>query len=266
MLKRMVSDNVMKKIALSFDVEEFDLPREFNSDIDDEEMYQISYYGCKKLLNLLDVPATFFVTANFAKKYPKLIKEISEKNEIGLHADEHKDNYEDMSCDEANEKLTKAKKEIEKIINKKIKGFRAPRFYPPDYKLLKKLGFEYDSSLNPCFIPGRYNNMFKKRKIHFNEGLKVIPASVYPVIRFPMTFLCFRFFNRFSLVYEKIGTVLNKEYVIMVLHPWDFMDLRKFKIPFFIKKNSGEVMYGVFKDYIKWCKNKGYGFTTMEKF
>src|SRR3990167_9371348 len=194
MLKHMVSDNVMKKIALSFDVEEFDLPREFNSDIDDEEMYQISYYGCKKLLNLLDVPATFFVTANFAKKYPKLIKEISEKNEIGLHADEHKD-----------------KKEIEKIINKKIKGFRAPRFYPPDYKLLKKLGFEYDSSLNPCFIPGRYNNMFKKRKIHFNEGLKVIPASVYPVIRFPMTFLCFRFFNRFSLVYEKIGTVLNKE-------------------------------------------------------
>jgi len=59
----------MKYILLSFDLEEFDLPREFNIEINDEEMYKISYEGCNNLLKILNVKSTFFVTANFARKY-----------------------------------------------------------------------------------------------------------------------------------------------------------------------------------------------------
>lgn len=256
----------MKKILLTFDVEEFDLPREFNGEISDDEMHTISFEGTKEILRILEkfnVRGTFFLSAKFAKKYPKLIKEISKDNEIGLHCLEHSDDYRKMNEEYIINNLNEGKKYLEKLIGKKINGFRAPRFYPVNYKILKELGFSYDSSLNPCFIPGRYNNMFKKRRFHFNEGVKVIPASVYPVFRFPMIFLCFRFFKRFSLPYEKLGTLLNRDYVVTVLHPWDFISLKKFNIPFFIKRNSGNVMSNIFEGYISWCKNKKYEFIKM---
>jgi len=40
----------MKSILLTFDLEEFDLPLEFNQDIDEDEMYEISGRG---LFNVL---------------------------------------------------------------------------------------------------------------------------------------------------------------------------------------------------------------------
>jgi len=78
----------IKHILLSFDIEEFDLPREYNVSIKNNEMFEISYKGCKRILSILkkyNIISTFFVSAKFAKKYPNLIKEISKKNEIGLH-------------------------------------------------------------------------------------------------------------------------------------------------------------------------------------
>ena len=248
----------MKKIMLSFDLEEFDLPREYNQEIEEEEMYKISFDGLKNLLNVLDVRATFFVTANFAKKYPELIKEISEKHEVGLHGDEHKDNYLELNEEKVEKKLTKAKKEIENIINRKIKGFRAPRLQFNKYKVLKKLNIDYDSSYIPSYMPGRYNNLFGKRKVFFKDDVKVIPLSVFPVIRIPMAWYVFR---NFGLWYGKLGTRLNKE-VCLIFHPWEFTDLNKFKIMGLIKRNTGNKMLKMLKDYIKWGESK-YEFVTM---
>ena len=83
----------MKKILLTFDLEEFDLPKEFNINLSEDQMYKISLRGLNKIQELLkkhNLTATFFTTANFAKKYPKTIKQLSKDNhEIASHGYSH---------------------------------------------------------------------------------------------------------------------------------------------------------------------------------
>jgi peptidoglycan/xylan/chitin deacetylase (PgdA/CDA1 family) len=110
-----------KSVLLSFDIEEFDLPKEFNQPIKKSEMYEISKKGLIEIVKLTSkhkIDATFFITANFALKYPKLVKEISNFHEIASHGYSHSDSYiKSLS------KTKKAKQALEKIINKKVEGF-----------------------------------------------------------------------------------------------------------------------------------------------
>src|SRR3990167_8864408 len=103
-----------KTILLSFDVEEFMLPLEYNQKISQEKMFEISFEGLKKVLKILDkynIKATFFTTAIFALKYPEIIKKLSNKHEIASHGYSHTEK--DMQ-------IKKTKKILEKIIGKKI--------------------------------------------------------------------------------------------------------------------------------------------------
>ena len=44
----------MKYFCLSFDIEEFDIPKEFGIEISEEEMLRESFEGTKKIVKLLD--------------------------------------------------------------------------------------------------------------------------------------------------------------------------------------------------------------------
>lgn len=259
----------MKYFCLSFDLEEFDLPKEFGVNLEDETMYKESFEGAKKVLRLLDVlslNATFFVTARFALKYPILIKNISKKHEIALHGYKHDSNYSKMSDFKVFEELSKAKEEIESIISKKVYGFRAPRMMPPSFKILKDLGFVYDSSLHPTYVPGRYNNFFKNRKAKIKKGVVQIPVSVTPLFRLPFTWLWFR---NFGLNYAKACTklsVLDNNFVSIYFHPWEFQDLKNYNLPFYAKKNTGPWLSDNLKDYLIWCKKEGFEFLTINKY
>ena len=81
-----------RRILLSFDIEEFDIPEEYGEKIDETVKFEISYKGVKEILPILEklkIKATFFVTANFAIHYKALIQEISHKNEIASHGFYH---------------------------------------------------------------------------------------------------------------------------------------------------------------------------------
>ena len=73
------------------------IPREFGQDISDNEIYSFTQQGLSNLLALIEdkhkIPATFFTTANFAKKYPRTLKEMSKNHEIACHGYNHSDNY-----------------------------------------------------------------------------------------------------------------------------------------------------------------------------
>ena len=254
----------MKRILLTFDLEEFDLPLEFGQIISEKKMFEIPKEGLDNLLFLLDkynIQATFFTTTIFAKKYPLLLKQISKKHEIACHGYEHSDSYiQDL------EKIQSAKKEIEKIIGKKIKGFRAPRFEIEDINLLSGLGFSYDSSIHPTFIPGRYMNLFKKRKIHRIGDVIEVPLSVLPIIRLPIFWIAFK---NLPLTYSKIFTKLNfssNNYTMLYFHPWEFADLSSVNIPNYIKKKNGEELLKMLEKYILFCKKNNYGFETIENY
>ena len=254
----------MKKIILTFDVEEFDLPLEFKQPISEEQILGIPKKGLINLISLLDkhkIQATFFTTAKFAKTYPSLLKQISKKHEIACHGYEHSDSYiQDI------ENIQKAKTEIEKIIKKPLEGFRAPRFEIGDISLLSGLGFSYDSSIHPTFIPGRYMNLFKKRKTHKISDMIEIPLSTLPLIRLPIFWLAFK---NFPIVYSKAFTKLNflsSSYTMHVFHPWEFTDISEFKIPGYIKRKSGQPLLNMLEKYIVFCKKMDYEFGTIDSY
>jgi peptidoglycan/xylan/chitin deacetylase (PgdA/CDA1 family) len=251
----------MKNVLLTFDLEEFDAPLEFGGEISKNEQFEISKQGLLLILELLskyDIKATFFTTANFAKHFPKIMKDISKKHEVACHGYNHSDSYfEDLG------KIPLAKKEIEKIIKKEIKGFRAPRFEIKDISELKKFNFVYDSSIHPTFIPGKYMNLFKKRKPHRVGEIIEISPSTLPIIRLPIFWLAFK---NFPLVYSKLFSQINfmsSDYLMLVFHPWEFADLNNVKMPNIIKKKSGKELLNMLENYIIYLKEKGYVFSTV---
>ena len=71
-------------ILLSFDIEEFDVPKEHQVDISMEEQIKVSVEGTTRILDCLErnqVKATFFCTANFALHAPDIIR--SEERRVG---------------------------------------------------------------------------------------------------------------------------------------------------------------------------------------
>lgn len=258
----------MKKILLTFDVEEFDLPTEYAQKISETEMYETSKQGLDNLKNLLDkhsIKSTFFTTANFAKKYPQKIKTLSkEGHEIACHGFCHSD-----SCITDLSTIKLAKKEIEKIIKKEIAGFRAPRFEIKDISKLSDYGFLYDSSLHPTIAPGKYFNFHQKRTIHKKGKIIEIPLStlpLFPFIRSPFNWYMFR---HFPFVYGTTFAKINfyySNYLTMLFHPWEFVDLKKFQIPKAFKKNSGNELLKKFEKYISFCKKQKYNFNTIREY
>jgi len=249
-----------KIFLLSFDLEEFNLPLEYDVNISREEQFKFSFLGLKKILDLLDehkIKSTFFTTASFASKYPRTIKKISENHEIASHGLHH-----DIKGYNEQETM-KSKEIIENIINKKINGFRCPKLQKPNFNSLNRIGFKYDSSICPTYLPGRYNNYFEKREITKKQGIIQVPISVMPIIHFPIYWI---FFRNFGLNYSKAITnscMKNLGFTNIFFHPWEFNDISEFKIPFYIKKNSGDKALKMLKEYIVWCKKNSYKFLTF---
>jgi len=252
-----------KTILLSFDVEEFDLPTEYGIHIGEDQQYTYSLEGLLKIIPVLkkeNVKATFFVTSGFASRFPQIIKKVSKFHEVSSHNLNHQ-----LSVYSETE-VAKSKEILEKIIRKKVLGFRMPRLKNVNHSSLSKLGFNYDSSLSPSYLPGRYNNIFKKRSFFNSDGISVIPVSVFPVMRLPYWIL----FRMLGIRYLKILTSLcsfSPGFVNVYFHPWEFSDISKFKLPnFFNKENSGMKMVSLFSEYIRWCKARGLSFLTFSEF
>ena len=83
-------------ILLSFDTEEFDVPREHGVDYSLEEGMKVSVIGTNRILDVLKrngVRATFFCTGNFAEHAPEVMKRImDEGHEVACHGTRHRPN------------------------------------------------------------------------------------------------------------------------------------------------------------------------------
>ena len=107
-------------LLLSFDTEEFDVPREHNVDIPLEEQVRISTIGTNRILDCLKqngVKATFFCTANFATHSPRVMNRIKDEgHEIASHGYNH--------WTFKVEDLKKSKEVLEEMMGIKIRGYR----------------------------------------------------------------------------------------------------------------------------------------------
>lgn len=251
-------------ILLSFDIEEFDMPLEYQGEIPFQEQIKVSQDGLVKILDLLKkhhAKATFFSTVVFAENSKDLIERLlTEGHELASHTWFHSQ-FEIAD-------LKKSKQRLSELFLTKITGLRMPRMMNIPAEEVSRAGYEYNSSINPTFLPGRYNNLSVSRTYFLEAQHLQIPASVSPNFRIPLFWLSF---HNFPLhFYKKLtkDTLKKDQYLNVYFHPWEFSDIKnpKYKLPSYTTKNTGEEMVKRFDDYLSWLQANNYTFGTFQEF
>jgi len=251
-------------ILLSFDIEEFDMPLEYNGEIPFDEQISVSRNGLQNILKILkenQVKATFFSTVVFAENNKDLIQKLlSEDHELASHTWFHSD-FEEKH-------LAESRQELEKLFGTKVVGLRMPRMSPVSEDAVSDAGYFYNSSINPTYLPGRYNNFKVSRKPFWQKKVLQFPASVSTIFRIPLFWLSF---HNFPLSIYKLLSRLSLSstgFLNIYFHPWEFSDISdpKYKLPGFTFKNTGKEMETRFDNFIKWAKKNNYQFSTTRDF
>lgn len=228
-------------IALSFDIEEFDAPAEQGVSLPLAEQIALSVAGTQAVLDCLHhfgVKATFFCTATFALHAPDVVKRIAaEGHEVASHG------YYHSRFEIAH--LRQSKEVLENIVNRPVKGYRQARMMPVPEREIALAGYTYNSSLNPTFIPGRYMNFHVPRTCFMKEGVLQIPASVTPLLRFPLFWLSMHNLPMFLYLRLCKRTLAHDGYLATYFHPWEFLELARhpeWKLPSVMTRNSGQCL------------------------
>ena len=253
----------MNQVCLSFDFEECDLPRESGVDFSLEEGMKLSREGAVAVLDLLDrlgVKATFFCTLNFAENAPEIMRRlIAGGHEIAAHGVDH--------FHQVKEDPFLCKAGLERLYGVKVVGYRQPRMFPVDDKALKAAGYEYNSSLNPAFIPGRYNHWDVPRTPFSKDGLMQVPASVTPLVRFPLFWLALHLLPVWLYVALVRRTLRHDGFLVTYFHPWEFSSLSEraaeLRVPRLVRFNLGAAMLGRLERFILAMQKDGVRFVTI---
>jgi len=231
----------MKTVLLSFDTEEFDVPREHGVEFSLEDGMKASIEGTTLILDILKekgVRATFFCTGNFVMNAPDIMKRIlDEGHEAACHGVDH---WEPKPTDFRESKVI-----LERETGVNAAGYRQPRMFAVDDSEIAAAGYIYNTSLNPAFIPGRYMHLSTPRTYFMKDGVLQIPASVSPWMRIPLFWLALHNFPKWFYI-ALVRRVLRKDgYFATYFHPWEFLELKahpEWKMPFIIKNHSGSQM------------------------
>jgi len=229
-------------LLLSFDVEEFDLPEEYGVPVPDAERIGVAQDGMARILEVLEasgVRATMFITGYFAERSPELLRRmVSGGHEIASHGLNHT-RFEPLH-------LGQSKSLLEHLTGQEVIGFRMARLAPVAKSEIVAAGYRYESSMNPIFLPGRYNNLGKPL-LPFQEsdgsGLWQYPISAVPWVRFPLFWLSFK--NLPLGLYAALARFAARRtgYYNMYSHPWEYSAQSrepKWRIPGYITRHAGE--------------------------
>lgn len=252
-------------ILLSFDTEEFDVPREHGVDITLAEGMKVSVEGTNRILDVLrqnDVRATFFCTGNFAEHAPEVMQRImDEGHEVACHGVDH---FHPVESD-----VVASKRIVERITGRTVYGYRQPRMFPVSDEAIEQAGYRYNSSLHPAFIPGRYMHLNAPRTPFYKGGVLEIPASVTPWLRLPVFWLACHHYPQWLYRRLCLWTLHHDGQFVIYFHPWEFVDLKAnpaWKIPAIISRHSGNGMLSRLDVLIKTFKNDHASFVTFNEF
>jgi peptidoglycan/xylan/chitin deacetylase (PgdA/CDA1 family) len=241
-----------KTILLTFDVEEFDTALRHKIDLTMQQQMEVGQEGLLRVIGMLNAvnhpPSTFYTTANFADFYPETIRDISKRHEIASHT------YYHTTFKEAD--ILQSKLRLEEIIEKPIFGFRMPNMADFDKNLIQKSGYSYDSSINPTYLPGKYNYLHHPTTPFKYHNTTEIPASVVPFVRFPLFWLSFKNLPLPLFIFLCNLTLAKTGYLNLYFHPWEFADLTGYKIPKFIINPDGEKLTKKLQKFIEYYQKK----------
>lgn len=249
---------------LTFDLEEFDIPEEYGQKVPESDQMQVTLAGMERVMAVLDrhrITATFFTTGHFARNNPGLIRTLAQNHEIASHALYHSPAHEFTPAD-----IPESKAILEAISGQPVTGFRMPRLKPFDVHALPQWGFRYDSSINPTWLPGRYNLLHRNPMPHQSGDLTELPCSTTPWLRLPLFWLAFKnlptgFYNRLCSV-----TLKRRRNLMLYFHPWEFADIGDYELPGFVKNVNGEKLAGKLDSLITALKKQDAQFVTGHAF
>lgn len=227
------------EIALSIDYERFvhtpayrnstgTVPEEFSAlEITDSLL---------SILGSHDVCVTFFVVSAIAGEFPEYVKRIAAAgHEIASHTRTHR-LLTELDRSERLQELRDSKNTLRDVSGQDVTGFRAPAFDIPDshFQELAEAGYGYDSSIIPCrAIPGWYGGKYRtdaptvasELTTETNSEVPVVPVSVAPWLRLPLSGAWTRLLGRQYLLFGIRW--LNHRGITPVLyfHPWEFAEL-----------------------------------------
>jgi Glycosyl transferase family 2/Polysaccharide deacetylase len=255
---------------MSFDAEEFDIPEEFGGTISPAAQLEVAAEGMRRAMEVLgEVPAraTFFMTVRFAESAPDLVRlAVTLGHEVASHGLVHT-GYQDAHLAESRERL-------EAIAGVPVRGFRPPRFAPADPLKIAEAGYTYSSSINPTWLPGRYNHFRSPRRAFERtfpsadtpgrQPLLEIPLSATPLVRFPLFWLAFK--NTPQWLYRSATRwCLGADgYAALCFHPWELCDLSAYPLPRSIKRLDGRSMQSRLIRYLRWLSRRATFATCAE--
>lgn len=252
-------------ILLSFDAEEFDLPLEHHVNISLDEQMVYSEEGAGIILDLLkkyQIKATFFCTAIFAIHARELIRKIIN---LGHEVASHGYSHSSFVVDD----LKRSKQVLEEISGSTVNGFRMARMMKPDLQSIADAGYLYDSSVNPTFIPGRYNNLHVSRTCFFDNGVLEIPTSVSQLIRIPLFWLSMHNFPFNFYTYLCRKTLKQDGYLNIYFHTWELsshLHERRLQLPSIVRRKSGNTLHRRLERFIQLFIDQGETFLTFDEF
>ncbi|WP_297498857.1 polysaccharide deacetylase family protein [Thermococcus sp.] len=216
-------------VAITFDVEH-DCPPYLTTTKGMEE-------GLPRILDLLEekgVKATFFFTAEMAKRFPHLVKRvIDEGHELGSHNYNH-ERLDRLSREEGTQAIEKSLRVLREFGD--VTSFRAPNLQFPDYyyRVLERNGVLIDSSR------ATYKG-YRSGVRFFGNVLEVPTSTTSSVIRLPWGL-------------QKIIHSRLKEPRVYFAHPWEFVPMQGEKVRWDCKFNTGRKaleLLGLLIDYYK---------------
>ncbi len=228
-------------VSITFDVEH-DCPPYLTTTRGMEE-------GLPKLLDLMAekrIKATFFFTAEIARRFPELVKRvIDEGHELGSHNYNH-ERLDKMTREEGAKAIEKSLRVLREFGD--VVSFRAPNLQFPNYyyDILAKNGILVDSS------KATYKG-YRDGVKFFGEVLEVPASTTSSVIRLPWRLQ--------RIVHSRL-----KEPRVYFVHPWEFVPMQGEKIRWDCRFNTGDKaleLLGRLIDYYRGIKAE---FLTMGEY
>ena len=220
---------------LTFDIEEWFHLLDFDATRTEDEWkrYEVRIHdNVDRILDILDstnTKATFFIIGWIAKTYPKVVRKIAEKYQIGSHTMNHQLVWQ-QSPSEFKEDVTSSIKLLEDITGQKVECFRAPGFSIREseawaYEILYEAGIRYDSSVFPAHhahggMPS-YGKAVPSIIKHNDVEMKEFPISSKKVLSKPLIFSGGGYFRLFPYPVIRQFAGSSKGYMLSYIHPRD---------------------------------------------
>jgi peptidoglycan/xylan/chitin deacetylase (PgdA/CDA1 family) len=194
----------------------------------------------------LGVPTTWFSTGEVAERYPDAVRAVVDAgHELGCHGHTHR-RFDAMGEDDARDEIERSSGVLRAFAP--VDSFRAPNLALPDacLPLLERAGYALDSS------HAKYKRPYwrDRRRPAPTRLARLAASATSSVLRLP------------GLVRGAyLGALASP--VVLFVHPWEFVDLRRERLRLDCRFNTGPVAFARVRAVLDGYRRAGARFLTM---